>query len=169
MLICRVILQTVQLCIDMSYATLYVPTFFCHPPWGSIEFKRKIEISSHDKERRDWNLHLKHENHVKMERDFLYQLSSQWAHRSFFLISYYILFHMAQWVAPEHLKCTLRHKLQPDYPPFMMILTLLAFLLWFHIQFYIQLLYKPHLRTWILQFGPFGSTKGKFMKWRKFF
>ena len=38
---------------------------------------------------------------------------------------------MAQWVAPEHLKCTLRHKLQPDYPPFMMILTLLAFLLWF--------------------------------------
>ena len=77
MLICRVILQTVQLCIDMSYATLYVPTFFCHPPWGSIEFKRKIEISSHDKERRDWNLHLKHENHVKMERDFLYQLSSQ--------------------------------------------------------------------------------------------
>ena len=135
-----------------------IATFFCHPPWGSIEFKRKIEISSHDKERRDWNLHLKHENHVKMERDFLYQLSSQWAHRSFFLISYYILFHMAQWVAPEHLKCTLRHKLQPDYPPFMMILTLLAFLLWFHIQFYIQLLYKPHLRTGILLFGPFGQS-----------
>ena len=54
------------------YSEIILPlaTFFCHPPWGSIEFKRKIEISSHDKERRDWNLHLKHENHVKMERDF---------------------------------------------------------------------------------------------------
>ena len=33
--------------------------------------------------------------------------------------------------------------------------------------FYTQLLYMPHLRTWILQFGPLGS-KGKFLKWRKF-
>ena len=78
----------IKFCIYLILLLLYL---FCPSPWGSIEFKRKIEISSHDKERRDWNLHLKHENHVKMEKDFLYyQLSSQRAHRSFFLISYYI-------------------------------------------------------------------------------
>ena len=122
-----------KFCIYLILLLLYL---FCPSPWGSIEFKRKIEISSHDKERRDWNLHLKHENHVKMEKDFfilstLLSASTPQLFLDQLPHTQYYFFHMAQWVAPEHLKCTLRHKLQPDYPPFMMILTLLAFLLWF--------------------------------------
>ena len=33
----------------------------------------------------------------------------------------------------------------------------LLLLLWSQTQYYIQLLYKPYLRPWILQFGPLGS------------
>ena len=58
---------------------------------------------------------------------------------------------MAQWVASEHLKCTLKHKLQQDYPPFMMILTLLAFLPGYYgsIQFFYLEDFGPGKLVWV--------------------
>ena len=64
------------------------------------------------------------------------------------------------------------HLVRPNlhmYTAYLVYRPIVSLLQWYVPQFYLQLLYESHFRTWILQVGPFAQYKGKFLKGRKLF